>query len=636
MTVDSTAPVGHDDSSRASGRPGEESVHPSVLLMRDVGGRRSVEDAELIAATAAVVAAVRDAVLGRRGLVEAELGRTQAAAVDQEVRNLAVAELQLAIGFGVTEARAMVAAATAPDELRAVLDRALRRGEASWPLVRAFLDRSTRLSAEQRLLVALALFGDDAALAHEDRLDPDGRLHRHPWGHARFGAALDGEVTACLSTDPDDERARRAEAHARRRTTLKVHDDGTATLRVSGPAATMVAAAQRVDRAARTLRRVGDPRTLDQLRADTVSTLLLYGDVPLPGEPREDNRGEGEAEEQDGLFDETLAPEDVEHIARVINALPSVQLQVVVPFNALAGGFPICASCGGPTSATRAPVSPPAGRSPGARPPSDRSASERPSPDRPSSDRQSDDRPLPDRPPYRSRPVRGPMAEVLGPHPFFITDGHARELALLPGTTLHRLVVDPRDGRLVERTIQTYRPDTDMRRQVVAADLYSRAPGSRLGAHTGELDHVTPYGWAGGPTSETNLALLAKRPHQFKTDGAWRMTIDDRRDLTITTVLGQVVTTRVHDYRTYLRTRHPEDLDARRDLANKLVYAALAARPGSRRDVTGQGDGTTVDWTARNGATYEGPSPSDPTLDDLLDGPEPTTGREADDGEATA
>src|SRR5690606_25861322 len=90
MTVDSTAPVGHDDSSRASARSGEDSVHPSVLLMRDVGGRRSVEDAELIAATAGVVAAVRDAVLGRRGLAGAELGRTQAAAVAQEVRNLAV------------------------------------------------------------------------------------------------------------------------------------------------------------------------------------------------------------------------------------------------------------------------------------------------------------------------------------------------------------------------------------------------------------------------------------------------------------------------------------------------------------------------------------------------------------------
>lgn len=132
MTVEPEAPAGRGrtDDSR---RPGEGAVHPSVLRMRDVGGRRSVEDAELIVAAAGVVDAVRGAVLERRGLTGVELGRTQDAAVGQEVRNLAVAELQLAIGFGVTEARAMVTAATSPADLRAVLDRALRSGEASWP-----------------------------------------------------------------------------------------------------------------------------------------------------------------------------------------------------------------------------------------------------------------------------------------------------------------------------------------------------------------------------------------------------------------------------------------------------------------------------------------------------------------------
>ena len=100
-----------------------------------------------------------------------------------------------------------------------------------------------------------------------DRLDPDGNLSAEPWGHARFAAALDAEVTACESSDPAAERARRARAYAARRMTLKVHDDGTATLRITGPAATMVGAYQRHDRSARNLRKGGDPRTLDQLRA---------------------------------------------------------------------------------------------------------------------------------------------------------------------------------------------------------------------------------------------------------------------------------------------------------------------------------------------------------------------------------
>jgi hypothetical protein len=211
------------------------------------------------------------------------------------------------------------------------------------------------------------------------------------------------------------------------------------------------------------------------------------------------------------------------------------------------------------------------------------------------------------------------VGEVLGPHPFFITDGHARELALFPGTTLHRLVVDPHDGRLVERTITAYRPDTDMRRQVIAADVYNRAPGSRLGAHAGELDHVTPYGWAGGPTSEVNLVLLAKQPHKFKTDGSWHLSIGARRDLTITTVLGQVLTTRTYDYRTFLRTREPDDLEARADLANRLTYAALARRPGSRAGTHARPDSwMSLDWTDDKGQAHRGPSPSHPTLDELL------------------
>ncbi|RIK14463.1 MAG: hypothetical protein DCC50_11110 [Acidobacteria bacterium] len=219
------------------------------------------------------------------------------------------------------------------------------------------------------------------------------------------------------------------------------------------------------------------------------------------------------------------------------------------------------------------------------------------------------------------------MAEVLGATPFFITDGQARELALLPGTTLHRLVTDPRDGRLVERTITTYRPDADMRRQVIAADVYSRAPGPRTTAPGGELDHVTPHGWAGGPTTETNLALLAKRPHRYKTDQQWQVTIGARRDLTITTLLGQVVTTRVHDYRTYLDHRGHHDLADARDTAAQALQAALAdhtrtthgPRDRARRPRLGLGDWLTLDHTdPTTSTTRPGPHPHQPTLDNLL------------------
>ena len=267
-----------------------------------------------------------------------------------------------------------------------------------------------------------------------------------------------------------------------------------------------------------------------------------------------------------------------------------VTLQVVVPYAALAGGFPVCVRCGHTSELSDAP--PIHGRPP-----------EGPRPD--------------GRPPDKPR-LRGRVAQVLGPNPFFITDHHARELALFPGTTLHRLVTDPLDGRLVERSIKTYRPDADMRRQVIAADQLSRAPGPRTGAHAGELDHVTPYGWAGGSTTELNLALLARRPHRFKTEGTWHLSLGARRDLTVTTLLGQVVTTRTHDYRTYLRghagdgsaAADPGTRSERRDRANRLIHAALADHPANRyRARTGQ---TCVDLEpAASGQAH-------PTLLDLL------------------
>ena len=591
---------------------GETDVDETVLALRSVAASRAVADAELITAARALLARVHERVLDERDLAGIELTKTQQATVASAARSLAAAELELAAGFGVGEARTLVKAASAPVGLAHLVEGALRRGEASWPLVRAFHEATAGLSPAQRLLVAQSLYGPDPALAAADRLDPQGDLHGRPWGHQGFTAALESEIVAARAADPEDERARRARAYERRRVSVRVHDDGTATVRVTGPAASLVAGGQRLDRAARTLRRQGDPRTLDQLRADTAQTLLMYGTIPLPGATADtttadtttaDGRTDAPSEEADSgderggderggeaPFDDALAPDDIEHLVRVLNALPMVTLQVVVPYAALAGGFPVCVRCGHTSELSDAP--PIHGRPP-----------EGPRPD--------------GRPPDKPR-LRGRVAQVLGPNPFFITDHHARELALFPGTTLHRLVTDPLDGRLVERSIKTYRPDADMRRQVIAADQLSRAPGPRTGAHAGELDHVTPYGWAGGSTTELNLALLARRPHRFKTEGTWHLSLGARRDLTVTTLLGQVVTTRTHDYRTYLRghagdgsaAADPGTRSERRDRANRLIHAALADHPANRyRARTGQ---TCVDLEpAASGQAH-------PTLLDLL------------------
>ncbi|ANS80037.1 hypothetical protein SGUI_2641 [Serinicoccus hydrothermalis] len=191
------------------------------------------------------------------------------------------------------------------------------------------------------------------------------------------------------------------------------------------------------------------------------------------------------------------------------------------------------------------------------------------------------------------------MGHLIG-YPAYLTPGHARELALAPGTTLSRLLTDPADGRLIERTQSTYRPDTAMRTQIHAADVHSRAPGTGHPATSCELDHVTPWtgppdpttGQApGGTTTETNLVTLDKRHHQLKTLGIATATINHLRDLTWTTLLGHTTTTRTHDYRHY-HTPPPQppheqdtpahqqhaDPDAQRDLLNRALYTLLSER----------------------------------------------------------
>ncbi|AXH96320.1 hypothetical protein [Ornithinimicrobium avium] len=555
--------------------------------------RRSRAEADLVVAVRGVVERVQERERERRaGRGEPLTGGSRA--LSRGVRLAAIGEIEVALGFSAWEAGLLVRAATAAEPLAGMVDAALRAGETTWVQVRWFYEKTASLEDDRRLLVAAALFGDDPGLAAGDRLGPEGDLHGRAWSVPSFRAALDAEVTACRGSDVAAERAARARAYAARRTWTRVHEDGVATLSIRGPVASVLAAGQRLERGARGVRAAGDPRTLGQLGVDVGLGLLTYATVALHGCPDKQPDPATDAVSADAvsghpvsghpvsggesaggvLFEEVIAPQDMELLARVVNGLPPVALQVVLPYSTR--------DTGQQEAVHNRPHG--AGQDCARRGPPGRSG-------------------------------RGRVGEVLGPNPFFVSEGHARELALMPGSTLHRLVVDPRDGRLVERTIKGYRPDADMRRQVVAADVYSRAPGAR--ARTGELDHVTPYGWAGGPTSEVNLALLAKRPHRYKTEGTWQVEIGARRDLTFTTLLGQVVTTRVHDYRTYLRRVHPDDLEDRRDLAGQLLQAALAERAGiqGRR----RGDGLTTEHTDPDtGQTRPGPRPDQPTIDDLL------------------
>lgn len=561
---------------------------------------------------------------GDVGRAWAALSATEQARIEDDVRRRAVTEVVTALGIKVWEARLMVGLMMAGEAVTSLAAGALGRGETSWPQLRRFWElagsKARKLTEDQQELIAQALFGTDAGLAAVERLDPEGQLELGvPWAQERFEGAVEREVRACEGVDVVTERDRRRRARAARRCSVRVHDDGTATFSVRGPIHTVLAAHARHDNVARTLRAAGHPDSIAALAADSAVATLVHGTLEVPG----------------GQVDE-LSEADLEDLIAVVNGHPRVTLQVIVPADILGLGHPVCATCADVLDPTPAPAGrgaragdhrgqvrereedeseprlpfdsegaadpPPWARpDPGA---PDTADSDTADPDtagdapdlsrawdagessapgdggESSADRDDGGRREPWGYDPSARQGRGQVAEIIGSHPAFLTPGQARELFYFPGTTMHRIMTDPADGRCLERTIAAYRPDADMRRQVRAADVYSRHPMSRKTGRSLEIDHVIPYSTdPQGTTTEANLANLDLRTHQVKTLGELLVTINARRDLTFTTLLSQITGSRAHDYRQYLRAVHPEDLDDQADLADQALLAALAHHP---------------------------------------------------------
>ncbi|HET8987279.1 MAG TPA: HNH endonuclease signature motif containing protein [Humibacillus sp.] len=98
----------------------------------------------------------------------------------------------------------------------------------------------------------------------------------------RDGAGLSGALfrqrlrRALLAADTD-QAARRRAARERIGAHAEVFDDGTGRLTVTNDADKIVAAIERADTAARAARAAGDPRTLEQLRADYLTGVAITG-----------------------------------------------------------------------------------------------------------------------------------------------------------------------------------------------------------------------------------------------------------------------------------------------------------------------------------------------------------------------
>jgi len=99
--------------------------------------------------------------------------------------------------------------------------------------------------------------------------------------------------------------------------------------------------------------------------------------------------------------------------------------------------------------------------------------------------------------------------------------------------TWRRLLTDPADGTLLERSSRAYRPGAVLGAHVIARDVTCTFPGCVRPAGTSELDHIAPYratatgGDVGPPqTTASNLHAVCKRHHDLKTRGLWKVTRD--------------------------------------------------------------------------------------------------------------
>ncbi len=188
-------------------------------------------------------------------------------------RSAAAREIQVAIGLPITECQRRVRlSACEVERVRPVLDQ-LRLGTLTLARAMTLVEATRGLDAFTASVIATRVL---RPLTGPDGLPLPGTA---PISQATFRARLHRQLVLAHGLIGQAERTH-AEALKARRASSEPQRDGTGVMLISGDGPRVAAAAGRVDTIARALRKRGDPRTLDQLRADVATDLLLRGWIP--------------------------------------------------------------------------------------------------------------------------------------------------------------------------------------------------------------------------------------------------------------------------------------------------------------------------------------------------------------------
>ncbi|USQ78362.1 hypothetical protein NF556_11960 [Ornithinimicrobium faecis] len=572
-------------------------------------------DAVLLSATRELTAVQGQMLLlDKGGTTPDDLTPTQWEKWRAQAKRATRKEVEALMGWCPGEVSDLVAVANLPASVTAPVAHSLKSGESTWRLVRRYFRACSTFSTEDSAAVANGLFGDDPAASVSERLDSAGEFLGGPWRHREFYRALDREVHKIKGRDPQSTKKTREDNLAANDTRVLVEDNGTAQVMIGCTATQGAAVADRIDKAARAARKAGDPRTLCQLRAAAGIALLLHGTADLTGLPDDPA---------------LVTVEQSEQLTKILHGLPAAQLNVIVPLNALIGTTPggMTPTGSSPGTSVDAEGNPipaafaTAGATPGqsgSRPSgsggvssctcectcgAETASDQAPGDASRGQDRPDSGPPGPDCPPQQAASGTQPptpgepdgevgVGEVIGKHSVFLSPDEVRTLALTPGSTMYRLLTDPATGVLVERSIKAYPFDAGMRAHIIAADVFCRMPGCLKPASVAQIDHVQEHGTPGGHTCIANGQPLDTPDHDLKTKKLWDAVIHANRDVTWTTLLGRIYTTKAHDYNQYTKlltaatTQVHEAIASGDDPAaavDAAVYQALSYRPAGAK-----------------------------------------------------
>ena len=179
---------------------------------------------------------------------------------------LTVLEVTTATGLGPQEVHDRLALATHHSHSAAALRARMRAGRLNLHRARLLHDQVRHLHADAALGVIASV------LRPKDGAPPSPTLFRQRL------------TRACLAADHDAAQRRRR-ARRRRGAFARIDPDGLGVLTLTHDADTIIAAMERADTLARAARHAGDPRTLDTLRADAITDLLLFATIPTTTTP---------------------------------------------------------------------------------------------------------------------------------------------------------------------------------------------------------------------------------------------------------------------------------------------------------------------------------------------------------------